>query len=219
MPAAVCFDLDGTLFDDRQYVRAGLERAGEVYADRTGIDLTAAFLRAYFQSDATDATFDAVLADRGHSLDVVSELVDAYHANDAPLVPFPDAERTLAALDDDYALGLVTGGRNGRAKLRRLGLADYFDAVVVATELDATKREPEPYEAALRALGVSAAETVYVGDRPELDFPRPRALGMWTVRVRRGQYAGRVPTGDAVPDVTVDSLDAVPEAVASLRDG
>lgn len=216
MPAAVCFDLDGTLFDDRQYVRAGLERAGEVYADRTGVDLTEAFLRAYFQSDATEATFDAVLAERGHSLDAVPELVDAYHANDAPLVPFPDAERTLSVLGDEYALGLVTGGRNGRDKLRRLGLAGHFDAVVVTAELDATKREPEPYETVLRALDAPAEETVYVGDRPGLDVPQPRALGMRTVRVRRGQYADRVPTGDAVPDATVNSLDAVPAAVRSV---
>jgi len=214
----VCFDLDGTLFDDRQYVRAGLERAGDVFAERTGVDLTEAFLRAYFQGDATEATFDAVLADHGHSLDAVPELVDAYHDNDVPLVPFPDAEPTLAALEDEYALGLVTGGRNGRTKLRRLGLADYFDVVVVTAELDASKREPEPYETALRELGVPAEAAVYVGDRPSLDVSQPSALGMPTVRVRRGQYAERVPTGDAVPDVTIETLAALPDALATLAE-
>ena len=218
MPTAVCFDLDGTLFDDRQYVRAGLEHAGEVYADRTGVDLTDAFLRAYFQANMTDATFDAVLSERGHSLEAVPELVDAYHANDAALVPFPDAEPTLAVLEKEYALGLVTGGRNGHAKLRRLGLADYFDAVVVSPELDTSKREPEPYETALRRLDVPAKAAVYVGDHPKLDVPQPRSLGMRTVRVRRGQYAGRVPTGDAVPDVTIKSLAALPDALAALPD-
>ncbi|MFC7115140.1 HAD family hydrolase [Natronoarchaeum sp. GCM10025703] len=218
MPAAVCFDLDGTLFDDRQYVRAGLERAGEVYAERTGVDLTDAFLRAYFQANATDATFDAVLAERGYSLDAVPELVDAYHANDAALVPFSDVEPTLSVLKNEYALGLVTGGRNGRAKLHRLGLADYFDIVIVTSELDTSKREPKPYKTALRELDVPAEAAVYVGDRPSLDVLQPRALGMRTVRVRRGQYAERVPTGDAVPDVTIDSLAELPDLLASLPD-
>ena len=215
MPGAVCFDLDGTLFDDRQYVRAGLESAGAAFAERTGVDLTAAFLEAYFDADRTAATFDAVLAERGYPLDAVPDLVDAYHAQDAPLVPYPDAEPTLAALDGSYALGVVTGGRNGHSKLRRLGLADYFDVVVVTAGDGPSKRDPEPFETALADLGVAAGEAVYVGDRPWLDFPQPRALGMSTVRVRRGQYATRDAT-DVPPDVTVERLDDLPAVLPTL---
>jgi len=218
MPDAVYFDLDGTLFDDRQYARVGLEHAGAVYAEQTGVDLTDEFLRAYFQADETDATFDAVLAAHEHSLDAVPMLVDAYHDNDAALVPFPDVEPTLAALETEYALGLITGGRNGRSKLRRLGLAEYFDVVVVTPEIGASKLEPEPYETALRQLDAPASAAVYVGDRPSLDVPQPRSLGMQTVRVRRGHYAEREPTEDAVPDATIESLAALPDVLASLSD-
>mgnify|MGYP006273764289 CR=1 FL=1 len=208
---AVCFDLDGTLFDDRQYVRAGLLAAADVVERETGVDLAAELLAAYFQDGFTERTFDRVLDEHGLSTDLVPELVTAYHANDAPLVPFPDAEPTLEMLQTAYDLAVVTGGTNGAAKLERLGVAHYFDTVVVAPARGWTKREPEPFEAVLSALAATPAETAVVGDRPAIDFVQPNRLGMRTVRVRRGRYASVAASAAAEPDHVVDSLGAVPE--------
>ena len=213
MTTAVCFDLDGTLFDDRQYVRGGLRHAGDVLTDRIGLDLTDALLDAYFERDITESTFDTVLRENGQPTELVPELVAAYHDNNAALSPFPETVPTLETLVDEYRLGVITGGTNGRDKLDRLGLEEYFETVFVSPAYGSSKREPEIFEAALDTLGVRPTETIYVGDRPPLDFPQPNRLGMTTVHVRTSRYADTDPTENAVPDHVINSLGDLPPIV------
>ena len=210
---AVCFDLDGTLFDDRQYVRAGLLAAADLLDRETGVDLSAELLEAYFRRELTEQTFDHVLDEHGLSTDLVPRLVTAYHEHSAPLVPFPDAESTLEGLREEYDLAVVTGGTNGASKLDRLGLSGYFDSVVVAPAHGWSKRDPEPFAAALGELGTTPDGPAVVGDRPAVDFARPNRMGMLTVRVRRGRYATVAASEATESDIEVDSLDAVPEVL------
>lgn len=216
MVSAVYFDLDGTLFDDHQYVRGGLRHAGDVLADRTGVDLTDELLDAYFKRGITESTFDTVLSEHELSSELVPMLVDVYHDNRAELSPVPEANITLSKLADEYQLGLITGGKNGREKLARLGLDEYFETVFVSPEYGVSKHHPDIFEAALDTLSVPASQAVYVGDRPSLDFPQPNRLGMITVRVQTGRYAEAEATGTAQPDHTLDSLSELPAVIDSL---
>lgn len=213
MTGAVYFDLDGTLFDDRQYVRGGLDHAATVLADRTGVDLSEEFREAYFERGITETTFDTVLAEHGVSTDLIPTLVEAYHDNQAELSPVPAAHDTLETLAETYHLGLITGGTNGREKLARLDLEDYFETIFVSPAYGSSKRSPDIFEAALETLGVAPANAIYVGDRPSLDFPQPNQLGMATVRVRTGRYAEAEPTEEAQPNHTVDTLSELPAVI------
>jgi len=213
---AVCFDLDGTLFDDRQYARAGLERGAAELERRSGVDLTAELLSAYFDRGIRAATFDVVLSEAGLPADHVPALVTAYHDGDGALVPYPDAEATLAALSADYGIGVLTGGTGGHEKLTRLGLDTHVDECLVTAERDDSKRDADPFVELAARLGAAHESVVYVGDRPELDFPQPNRLGMTTIRLRRGHYATVAASGDAVPDIDVDTLRGVRDAVARL---
>jgi HAD superfamily hydrolase (TIGR01509 family) len=62
--------------------------------------------------------------------------------------------------------------------LRRHGLRDWFDAVVVSAELGARKPDPAPFLAALDQLGVEPARAVHVGDHLPHDEVGARAAGM-----------------------------------------
>jgi len=212
----VCFDLDGTLFDDRQYARAGLESAAAELRRRTGVDLTADLLSAYFRGGHREATFDVVLSEAGLANDHVPALVTAYHENEGELVPYPDAEPTLEALASRYHIGVITGGTNGREKLSRLGLDEYVDDAIVTAEREDSKRLPEPFVEMADRFDVPLSSMAVVGDRPRLDFPQPNQLGMMTVRVMRGRYADVIARGEAAPDAAVESLEGVPELVAQV---
>jgi putative hydrolase of the HAD superfamily len=52
-----------------------------------------------------------------------------------------------------------------RPVVERLGLVEETDAMILSFEVGAAKPDPEIYEAALRALGVGAAESVFVDDQ------------------------------------------------------
>jgi len=214
MHQAVCFDLDGTLFDDRQYVRAGLRHAAARLESLAGVDLADELVATYFERGITEGTFDTVLAEHDLPQDYVTELVDAYHDNDGALEPFPGAEAVVAELDATYDLGLITGGRNGRAKLARLDLDDYFDTVIVTSGQPWSKRDAEPFEILRERLGAEPEAVAVVGDRPELDFPQPNRLGMTTIRVETGRYATAAAKGSAAPDETIPSLDCLPDVLS-----
>jgi len=204
--SAVCFDLDDTLYPYSAYARAGLAAAADLVAERTGRLLHAELVELYFRDGVTEGTFDRLVAEHGLAVDV-GELVEAYHGAVGPLAPYPDAERALAALED-RELAVVTDGRNGHAKLDRLGIADRFDTVVVGPAAGVSKDGPEPFERALAALSASPEAAAYVGDDPRVDFRVPNELGMCTVRLRRGRYAGLDPAEPAAaPDTELPGLD------------
>lgn len=206
---AVCFDLDDTLFEFAQYVRAGLLEAADRVWIHTGRRLHDELLSLHFEEGVTDGTFDRLLERHDLPSSLVPELVEAYHAHRGPLEPYPGAEAVLDRLEPRYDLGLLTDGRNGRVKLDRLGLADYFDAVVVAHDHEFGKPDVEAFARIVERLDVEPEAAVYVGDDPERDFEGANRLGMGTVRLRRGRYASRPGLNDAPPDVEIDDLDAL----------
>lgn len=206
---AVCFDLDDTLFDYTQYIRHGLDAAADLLEARTGERYHDELRSLYFEEGRTDATFDHLVARTDLPPDVVPGLVEAYHSSPDSLDPYEEAGGVLDRLDRSHALGVVTAGRNGHAKLAALGLDAYFDVVVATPDHPFSKAEPVAFERALDALGVRPARACYVGDDPRNDFAAPNALGMTTVRLRRGRHRERSATAPAAPDVGVDSLEEI----------
>jgi putative hydrolase of the HAD superfamily len=93
---------------------------------------------------------------------------------------------TLAALrDGDVKLGLVVNtihqGEVIDRHLEQLGLLSFFPVRAYSTEIAARKPNPQLFQAALKELGVSADETVFVGDDPKLDIFGAQRAGMRTV--------------------------------------
>jgi HAD superfamily hydrolase (TIGR01509 family) len=104
-----------------------------------------------------------------------------------PLLPgAADAVRTLAAR---WPLAIIsdTGFASGRAQdalLAQDGLLDHFTATVYSMEVGHAKPRPEPFRAALAALGVtSAAEVIHVGDNERTDVGGALAAGLRAIRL------------------------------------
>lgn len=206
---AVLFDLDDTLVPQAPWL-AGAWAAVAAAAGQQGLPETAvhqALVALSAQGSARGRIIDRALAVVGCGGDPLP-LVTAFRAYRCAELPcYPGVRESLAKLGARVPLGLVTNGDPGiqRAKLAAAGLAAAFQVVVYADELgrDHRKPDPEPFAVALGALGVPAAASVYVGDRPETDVAGALAAGLAAVRVRTGEYAG-------VPDD--------PRALVSLPD-
>jgi len=87
--------------------------------------------------------------------------------------------------------------------LQAAGLIDYFDVVVDSALVGVEKPDPAIFRPALEALGVTAAEAVYVGDLYEVDVVGARAAGLEAVLL--------APDGDrqSAPCRAVPSLSAL----------
>ena len=209
--AAVLFDLDGTLCDHDQnsaqlfhaaFDHVGLEPFGspdDLWAALGPVDPDdeVRYLAAGFERLAAtyDRTVDATALARGF----VSEVDNA-------AVSFrPGAAAALRVARAHGHVGLVTNGpeRRQSTKLAALDLLDAFDVVVYAGDMPRRKPHPDPFERALATLGVSASETLYVGDSLEYDVAGAQGAGL---RVAWCPADPGTTTGDHRPDHVLETL-------------
>ena len=133
---------------------------------------------------------------------------------------YPDAPGVLRALRKDYRLGVIANQLSGlEDRLAALGIRPFFSLVVSSWEAGVTKPAPEIFRLALAKAGCKAENALMAGDRLDNDVFPAKALGMRTVWVRQGFGALQTPISPAYrPDRTVDSLSALPDAIASINE-
>ncbi len=84
------------------------------------------------------------------------------------LRPYPDVRRALVALSGRYRLGLISNAFPSlQDVMDDLGLARFFDSMVLSASARVAKPDPVIYQKALESLGVGARASVFVDDRPE----------------------------------------------------
>lgn len=115
-------------------------------------------------------------------------------ADPATFVVHPDVVPTLTALRPRLeVIGVISNWSPALPELlAQLGLAPWFDFVIVS----ATERSEKPgrtlYERALARAGVCPADALHVGDHPEHDWAGARAAGLHARLLLRG-VAGESP--------------------------
>src|SRR4051812_34451058 len=109
---AVVFDLDDTLFAERDYVLSGFRAVSQWAADALGTNPASTFeeLRNLHACGVRGTTFNAWLARHGLPAILVPELVSIYRAHKPLLRPFPGIVGLLTELADNVPLGIVTDG-------------------------------------------------------------------------------------------------------------
>jgi putative hydrolase of the HAD superfamily len=104
----------------------------------------------------------------------------------------PYAKKLLNQASTEYTLGLISNFTYAPviyAGLRKLGINQFFNTVLVSEEVGWRKPNKKIFEEALRRLEATARETVYVGDSPLEDIKGAKALGMKTVFVTSQFYS------------------------------
>lgn len=216
LPAAVLWDMDGTLVDTEPYWIAAehaiVEEHGGTWNDEfahqlVGNDLmvSAEFIRANSPIDWEPER-------------IVDELLVRVVAQVREHVPWrPGARELLAALRDaGVPSALVTMSWRVLADAVVEALPDgAFAAVVTGDEVSHGKPHPEPYQAAARMLGVDPARCVAIEDSPT-GVRSAVAAGVPTLAVPHV-----VPVPETAGAVQVAGLDGMTpqglaEAVASL---
>ena len=190
--AAVTFDLDGTLLQyerspgevlQQSYETLGIEPIFPVdeYYDRYD-----EFASQYDSLDrAREACFATLAADRGYDPERGRAVAAAFttERDQTRVEPLPGAERTIAAISEEYRTAIITNGAADaqRQKIAANGFGERVDTVVVAGAECPAKPATEPFERALDSLGVGPAETVHVGDSLETDVAGANAAGVRSV--------------------------------------
>jgi len=209
---AVVFDLDDTLYPERQYVRSGYAAVAEDLRQKLGCEerFERWLWNRFCQGQATGA-FDALNQNfQLHlSKDQIIQCVKVYRGHRPHIHPYEGVCDLLSRLHAQYRLGLLSDGflPAQRLKLEALNLARYFDAVVFTEELGREYWKPSPagFEKIRQVLDVPHEAFAYVSDNPAKDFVAPNALGWRTIQYLRPEqiHADRPAPKDGQAQITV----------------
>lgn len=122
----------------------------------------------------------------------------------------------LTELKPDFRLGVVANQHPPVAEaLAEYGVAELFDTIVISEAVGLFKPDPAIFRLGLDNLGVTPDEAIFVGDRPDNDVKPAKALGMCTIRFKRGnQYVYYNPTStDMTADATVTDVEELPATI------
>lgn len=208
------FDLDDTLYLERDFVRSGFQAVGK----STGIPGFFEAAWGLFEQGERGDVFDQALSLLEVPGDVVG-MVAVYRAHRPSIALAPDARRLLEWIQG--AAGLISDGpaATQQNKLEALGIAGRFQSVVLTGAWGATYSKPHPRAFLETQRRLGPGPYVYVADNPTKDFETPRKLGWRTIRVRRqeGLYAA---ARGVEAEWTVATLNDIRSVVAgeSIRD-
>lgn len=176
----VIFDLDDTLYSEKDYVRSGYKAIAQAlpWIGDAEEKLWSAF-------EQGQPAIDVVLKEAGcWTEEVKKECLETYR-NHQPEIQLYDGVRQLLEelRSQNVKIGIITDGRpeGQRRKLEALGLYDLVDSVMITDELG-SERFRKPNDIAFRIMQtrfqIPYDQMLYVGDNPGKDFQAPRTLGM-----------------------------------------
>jgi putative hydrolase of the HAD superfamily len=216
-PLCIVFDLDDTLYLERDYVRSGF-RALDLWV-RNNLGLVDFSLRAWalFERGERNRIFDRALLEAGLApdRDTILTMVDLYRSHLPAIQLARDAAECLRNIQGRVHLALVSDGpeRSQRNKMRALGLVQTFETVVLTSTLGTgfAKPHPKAFLQVQKHFGGSVQQYTYVADNPAKDFQGPHSLGWKKIRVRRrgGLYSSFEPSVQGRADLEVRDLHEV----------
>jgi putative hydrolase of the HAD superfamily len=211
------FDLDDTLYPERQFALSGFAAAGRWAEAELGITGLAADMTRLLDGGHLGELFKLALAAKlpDHTPEHLSDLLEAYRNHEPTLTLFDDANWALGHFAARAKLGLITDGTHHvqAKKVAALGIAPHFEEIVYTHALGGrafSKPHPLGYERVEQTLATEGARLVYVGDNPSKDFIVPNARGWTSVMVERPEarriHAGAQVAAGGAPQHTIASL-------------
>jgi putative hydrolase of the HAD superfamily len=186
-PKAILFDLDGTLWDRNDAVRAlATEQHRQLHKWLGHIPEHDYIERVVHLDDNGRADKSVLYRTIGLEFGLSKSAVAVLHSDfwtryQAFIVPFPEVIETLHHLRRlEIRLGIITNGsmRLQEAKISRLGVSGLMDVVLISEREGVRKPDAEIFHRALGRLGVSPSDAWFVGDNPEDDVAGAAAAGL-----------------------------------------
>lgn len=223
MYRALVFDLDDTLYLEREFVMSGYRAVARHLADHCGLSfetVISTMADTYF-TDGRQSVFPALLA-RFPKLSLsIADLVEIYRHHKPEIRLYPGYRRLLRNLSREYMMGVITDGLPDvqAGKIRALGLSHIMNKIVYTWEYGAEKQKPHPFSFTLmlECLGTEPGAALYIGDNPAKDCRGAHAAGMPFVLVR---YSRSHTDGTAVqekPEYMIDSLFQLPQILQHMN--
>ncbi|USG67400.1 HAD family hydrolase [Brevibacillus ruminantium] len=204
---AILFDLDGTLLDRDSsllsFVRDQYKRYPEFQVVEEEV-----FVQRFIELDQhgyvwKDKVYQQLIEEFSiQNLDWASLLDDYMRHFQRHCIGFPNLLSVLTACKQQgIKIALISNGvgQFQYDNFKALHIEHLFDEVLISEWEGLRKPDPAIFTRALRKLGVSAQQAVFVGDHPDTDVRASRDVGMKAVW-KRNPHWERAKWADAVID-------------------
>lgn len=178
--SAVIFDLDDTLYSEKDYVRSGYRKIAEYFGKPELAD------QMWTVFERGGRSIDEVLEANGLECHK-DEALRIYRFQEPCIQLYPGVAQMIARIRETKKVGIITDGRpEGQwAKIRALGIQT--DEIIVTDELGGVEYR-KPNAAAFRLmqerLSFPFNRMAYIGDNTKKDFMAPVSLGMRAIWFR-----------------------------------
>ena len=165
------FDLDDTLYSERDFEKSGIEFV-------------------YENLSIKHISLETILNNRNNWIELVINssnnqitlqmVLDIYRNHSPTIQLYKDAKVFLEKLlSQEIEMSLITDGRSitQRNKLRALGIESFFKNIIISEEVNSEK--PSEYNFRMVMNNKLAENYIYIADNPKKDFITPNKLG-WT---------------------------------------
>lgn len=180
---AIIFDMDDTLYGEKEYVRSGYKQIAKLLPQ---VENAEEKLWALFE--AKKPAIDELFAQEGiDSAELKQECLKTYRYQIPVIHLYTGVKELLMELKNQgFLLGVITDGRpeGQRAKIKALGLEEMVEHIIVTDELGGVEfRKPNPlaFRKMKEKLGVEYSQMCYIGDNIKKDFIAPEQLGMKSI--------------------------------------
>lgn len=165
------FDLDDTLYSERDFEKSGIEFV-------------------YHNLSIKHISLETILNNRNNWIELIINgsnnqitlqmVLDMYRNHFPTIQLYKDAKVFLEKLHSQgIEMSLITDGRSitQRNKIRALGIESFFKNIVISEEVNSEK--PSEYNFRMVMYNKRAENYIYIADNPKKDFITPNKLG-WT---------------------------------------
>jgi putative hydrolase of the HAD superfamily len=165
------FDLDDTLYSERDFEKSGIEFV-------------------YDNLNIKHISLETILNNRNNWIELIIDgannqitkqiVLDIYRNHFPSIQLYKDSKNFLEKLlSQGNDMSLITDGRSitQRNKLRALGIDSFFKNIIISEEINSEK--PSEYNFRMIMNNKNAENYIYIADNPNKDFITPNKLG-WT---------------------------------------
>ena len=183
------FDLDDTLFPEREYVKSGFAAVGDWLSEAARIPRFNEVALKYFEMGVRGRIFDKTLEELGvvPERELIDELVDRYRKH-CPDIILDAATGELLSRLSNKRVAIISDGpfESQNNKIKALGLTAWACPIVLTDSWGRNFWKPHPraFQHVEQLWSLSGRSLVYVADNPAKDFAAPTMLGWRTIRMR-----------------------------------
>lgn len=193
MYKVIVFDLDDTLYFEKDYVKSGYRIISKYLNQKYGLNEKVIYKEMLFLFYKSPKNIFNRILDKyniSYSNEDIQNMITLYRNHKPKIKLSKDVRKTLVfLLKKDYRLGIITDGfkEAQRKKIQVLQLEKYFEKIIVTDELGENREYWKPHEKSYILMkeyfNVEFNEMIYIGDNISKDFIAPIKLGILTIQI------------------------------------